>query len=283
MGNCLDKNDVSLGPGKPGGGFWERDVCFAAGGYKFGTGASMEVNPRFTHCEAISTCNGTNVPTTAIGGKVCGKGNIEFVCAGGVNGGEWKDSGIACDPGASGSCPTSCGPMTTCGGSKIDKSKIGAKECGDKNLTYVCGPDGKWVVGGSDGKETCQCMTICPDLRVCDGTMLGKAPVGKEVCSIDRKMRICQSNMNAPPEWTYGKKCACPGDPPEPEPVVVPKSIAAAPAPPAVADNSMIIAGVFVMLFIMIMVVVLVFVMRGKKGRGEFEGAAMPMREELFV
>jgi hypothetical protein len=293
MGTCYSKDDTELKIGTTLNDQTQEN-CFAKGGYKWRTNTAFPfvINPAFETCGEFTLCDGTKVPSTAIDGKACGPGNIEFRCFAGDGGPSWRDSGIACDPGAVGACATSCGAMTLCGGERVMKSKIGAKECGDKNLTYVCGPDGNWVVGGTKGDETCDCMTICPDIPGCDGNM-AKQKIGAQICGVDRKTRICEKNMIGVPSWTYGKKCACPGDAPEPLPVAptpaptpTPNSQAggaSAHAPQTGGSNTTIIVGVFVLLFMMIMIVVLVFVMRGKRGRGEFEGAAMPLREELFV
>lgn len=270
MGKCesIDGSVININP-------QDQQTCFSSGGAKwipYGQPTPV-MNPN-SPCIGGTYCNGKPAPTTAIGDKICGAGNHDFYCNGSPNGGTWVDSGMACDEGAVGACPTSCGKMTTCDGTVIPKSKIGAKECGDKGLTYVCGPDGNWTIGGKDGKETCVCMTICPDLKGCDGSMVSKTFVGKEVCGFDRKTHICQSNLIGPPDWTYGKKCACPGDPPEPPPTpIVPaastpatatKPTVTAPTTPT-SDNTMIIGAGLFLLFILIIVVALVFAMRGKR------------------
>ena len=269
MGQCtsIDGTDLSREAV-----YGSADLCFSAGGAKFVMNGNTTINPN-NPCTGGLYCNGSAAPNTAIGGKVCGTGNHEFLCNGSSDGGVWVNSGLPCDENATGSCPTSCGTMTTCDGTVIPKSKIGAKECGDKGLTYVCGVDGKWIVGGKDGKETCVCMTICPDMRGCSGDMVSKTKVGKEVCGFDRKTHICQSNLIGPPDWTYGKACKCPGDPADPAPTVSAPSAPTAPAaaPILSTDSATMIVGVgLFLLFIMIMVVVLMFVMRRKKtGTGE--------------
>jgi hypothetical protein len=212
----------------------------------------------------MASCNGKVFNDPPVGAEVCGPGNKLFVCNGSVNGGEWSESSFDCEEGADGSCPTHCGEMTLCGGEKVAKSKIGAVECGEGDLSYKCGVDGKWVVGGTDGKEVCTCMTICPDLEGCEST-LARQKIGAKVCGFDRKTRICEKNLVGPPTWTYGKKCACPGD--APEPVLMPLP---APAPLPAPDNTILYAGLaFTLFFIIIIIVVVMFVMRSKRGKDD--------------
>jgi hypothetical protein len=275
MGVSCSKRDGSIVGHPAGGTIWaqgQQDMCFNAGGYKWTTGIGWgqqthTINPN-APCASMASCNGKIFNDPSVGAEVCGPGNKLFVCNGSVDGGVWNESSFDCEEGADGSCPTHCGEMTLCGGEKVTKSKIGAVECGDGYLSYKCGVDGKWAVGGADGKEVCTCMTICPDLEGCEST-LAKQKIGAQVCGFDRKTRICEKNLVGPPTWTYGKKCACPGDAPEPVPTPV-----AAPAPVVTSadDNTMLYAGLaFMLLFIVIIVVVLMFVMRSKRGRGEAE------------
>jgi hypothetical protein len=321
MGTCESVDGVTMpqpSPGNPGG--WDINACFAAGGHKYSSVATgVKFNPNTTagaaaaskanaaaaaaaskadaavaaaaaaarpKCGEFTLCNGVKVPSTSIDGKLCGPGNIEFLCLNTGSGSEWRDTGLPCDEGAQGMCMTSCGKMTTCDGTVIAKSKIGAKECGDKGLTYLCANDGKWVIGGADSKETCNCMTICPDMRGCDGSQASKLKVGAEICGLDRKMHICVGNMTAPPEWTYGKSCVCPGDAPSggssggastgsnSSDVGADSSASSDGKPPAELDTTMVAGLVFGLLFIMIMIVVLVFVMRRKK-TGSSEASSM--------
>lgn len=255
------------------------DVCWAAGGYKWFDRANnvWQYSPNAPRdCGSMARCDGTQSGQVAVGGKICGKDNMEFLCIAGV----WQGSPYECEPGAAGMCPTSCGEVLSCDGSKVATSKIGATVCGEKDgkyLTMTCGKDGKWSAG-----TDCTCMTICPDLKACDGSMKSKVMVGQSMCGDDRKTHKCEKNLIGPPSWTYGAACRCPGDP---EPVVAPPPPAAAPpaaAAAATSSNTMLIAaGAFVFLFIMIMIVVLVFVMRRRRAGGEGTADEFKVAPEL--
>lgn len=276
MGTCESKDGKPLvNPDKSAP--WTEKTCIAAGGYKL----NGQVNYNYP-CGIFTTCNGTEIASTQVGGKACGPKNIEYYCISSATGGQWRESGMQCDStseGAAGMCATSCGPMTTCGGDKITKSRIGATECGEGNKTYVCAPDGNWVIGesnvegtstvgstvGSNAAGTCVCSTICPPERACDGTLHSKKKVGSQLCGLDRKTRICQSNMNAPPEWTFGKKCVCAGDPTVPEE----PTIQATQVAPAAKDNTILYAGMG-FFFLFIMLIVIAFMLSGSSKSGSY-------------
>lgn len=277
------------------------EKCWAGGGHKWwnwsapGGASDWVYNPN-APCDSMTRCDGTQTGLVGIGGKACGKDNIEYLCVSSPNGGVWNASPYECDAGSVGMCPTSCGEIVLCDGRKVATSKIGAKVCGEKDGKYInftCDKDGKWHAA-----EECKCMTICPDLKGCSGN-LTKQKIGAEVCGDDRKMHICMANLNAPPEWSYGKKCACPGDPPE---VVAPAvSAVAAPAVSAVAapttatptatsasaaaapaaaprDNSTLVAGVFLfVVFIILIAVAIMLARRGKAGGGRLPSDGYPM------
>jgi hypothetical protein len=144
MGKCesIDGSVININPA-------DQQTCFSSGGVKwtpYGQNTPV-INPN-SPCIGGVYCNGKPAGNVNVGGKICGAGNHDFLCNGSANGGTWVDSGMPCDEGAVGACPTSCGKMTTCDGTVVPKSKIGATECGDKGLTYVCGTDGNWVIGG---------------------------------------------------------------------------------------------------------------------------------------
>lgn len=274
------------------------DKCWEGGGWKWLNQqvGQWEYNPNFP-CDSMARCDGSQTGPVAIGGKACGKDNMEYICVASSQGGAWNASPYSCEEGSAGMCPTTCGGMTLCDGTKITKSKIGQVECGNnadgsitstssgvKGLKYECGKDGKWIVGGKDGKDTCDCKGICPDLKGCSGNV-SRSKVGAQVCGDDRKMHICTANLTALPEWTYGKKCACPGDPPEPTPAAPSATTSAIPsaaaatsattssAPSAVpsaapsTDNTMLIAaGGMLFLFLIIMVVIAMMISKKRAG-----------------
>lgn len=251
---CFAKDGSLIMP-KIVGGTWDKNACFTIGGYKFGPESALEINPAYP-CGPMTTCDGTKIPSTQVNGKVCGAGNKEFICAGSANGGAWMEMDMPCDEGSVGMCPQACGSMKLCSGLTIPRAKTGTRECGDKNLTYVCGADGNWVVGGSNGAEACVCNTACPEIRACDGAYTSKNIVGKEVCGLDRRLHVCEANLNAPPEWSYGLKCACPGDPPAAQSDPPHARSYTQPPPPASKDNFMLYLFVFIFIIFIILAIV---------------------------
>lgn len=125
------------------------------------TPTSVGASPQY--CVGGAFCNGTPVPanSVAVGGNVCGAGNIQYACKL-VNGKPtWVNTTTACAAGMPNMCPTNltyCANGRYADGSLIPaaEAQIGTSVCGGGNIQYKC------VKNANGSTSWVRTTTACP-------------------------------------------------------------------------------------------------------------------------